>query len=39
VNVTVPEKPLIALAEMVEVPAVPAAVRAIVDGFAESEKS
>jgi hypothetical protein len=38
-NVTVPVNPLIAVTEMVEVPEVPGVVRAIVDGFAESEKS
>jgi hypothetical protein len=38
-NVTVPENPLMPVTEMVEVPAVPAAVRAIVDGLADNEKS
>ena len=39
VNVTVPAKPLIAVTDMVDVPAVPAVVRAIVDGLADREKS
>jgi hypothetical protein len=38
-NVTVPENPLTPATEIVDVPAVPAAVRAIVDGLADSEKS
>ncbi len=38
-NVTVPLNPLIGLTEMVEVPAVPSAVREIVVGLADSEKS
>ncbi len=38
-NVTVPVNPLIPVTETVEVPAVPAVVRAIVDGLADSEKS
>ncbi len=38
-NVTVPVNPLIPVTEMVEVPAVPAVVRAIVDGPADNEKS
>jgi hypothetical protein len=39
VNVTVPVNPLIPVTEMVEVPAVPAVVRAILDGLAFNEKS
>jgi hypothetical protein len=39
VNVTVPVNPLIPVTEIVEVPAVPAVVREIVDGLADSEKS
>jgi hypothetical protein len=39
VNVTVPVNPLIPATEMVEVPAVPAVVRAIVGGLADSKKS
>jgi hypothetical protein len=38
-NVTVPANPLMEITETVEVPAVPAVVRAIVDGLADSEKS
>ena len=38
-NPTVPVKPLTATTEIVEVPAVPAVVRGIVDGFAERVKS
>ncbi len=39
VNVTVPVNPLVPATEIVEVPAVPAVVRAIVDGLEDSEKS
>jgi hypothetical protein len=39
VNVTVPVNPLIPVTEMVEVPAVPAVARAILDGLAANEKS
>ena len=39
VNMTVPVNPLVSATEIVEVPAVPAVVRAIVDGLADSEKS
>jgi hypothetical protein len=39
VNVTVPVNPFVPVTEMVEVPAVPAVVRAIVAGLADSEKS
>jgi hypothetical protein len=39
VNVTVPVNPLIPVTEMVEVAAVPAVVRAILDGLAANEKS
>jgi hypothetical protein len=38
-NVTVPVNPLTPATEIVEVPAVPTVVRAIVDGLADSEKS
>ena len=38
-NVTTPENPLIGVTEIVEVPAVPAVARAIVDGFADNMKS
>ena len=38
-NVTVPVNPLMPVTEMVEVPAVPAVVSAIVEGLADNEKS